>query len=87
MGTNKNKVTIDNPNSQNGGSERSSIDKVFGEYTNSIIVAILFLSTLIAFVFYMTIFQQKLSDTITTGFISLMSALAGYFVASLKKDQ
>lgn len=86
MAATKNRVTIDNPNSQSGVSERSSIDKIFGEYTNSVIVAILFLCTLIAFLVYMNIFQQKLSDTITTGFISLMSALAGYFVASLKRD-
>ena len=80
------RITIDSPNSKGESSDKSSIDKVFGDHTNSVIVAILFICTLIAFIVYMFIFRQNLSDTITTGFISLMSALAGYFVASLRND-
>ena len=85
MEANNNRIIVDNPNSQGENSEKSSIDKMFGNHTNSVIVAILFLCTLIAFLIYMCVFQEKLSDTITTGFISLESALAGYFVASLRK--
>lgn len=78
------KTTIENPNSRSGTSDDSRISKIFGIYTNSIIVAIMFIITLICFVVYFCVFQNKLNDTVTTGFIGLMSGLAGYFVASLK---
>lgn len=77
-------ITITNPQNQSGSTEASSLDKVLGNHTNSVIVALLFTLTLISFLIYLAMFNDKLSESITTGFISLLSALVGYFVASLK---
>ncbi|MEN5306126.1 hypothetical protein ABE425_01335 [Chryseobacterium cucumeris] len=82
-----NNITITNPQNQTGSVEPSSIDKVLGNHTNSVIVAILFSLTLVGLLIYLWMFKNKLSDSITTGFTSLLSALAGYFVASLKNKE
>lgn len=81
------RVTITNPDNQGGSSEKSSIDKILGQHTTSVIVAILFVFTLIAFLIYIGMFKDKLSESITTGFISILSGLAGFFVASLKSSE
>jgi hypothetical protein len=80
------KITIENPGSATGVDTRSSVDKVLGKHTNSFIVAGLFFVTLVGFVIYMIVFKEKLSDMITTGFISILSGLGGFFAASLKAD-
>ena len=63
---------------------QSIIDRMFGCHTRSFIVAILFIITLVCFTIYFLSFKGGLSNTITTGFLSLLSGLAGFFVASLK---
>jgi len=82
-----NNITITNPQNQTGSIEPSSLDKILGNHTNSVIVALLFILTLTGLLIYLGMFKDKLSDSITTGFISLLSALAGYFVASLKNKE
>jgi hypothetical protein len=59
-------------------------DKILGKHTNSVIVGILFLFTLTAFIIYICVFKDKLSDGITTGLIGLLGGLAGFFAASLR---
>lgn len=82
----KNRVTVDNPDAGGQFDGRSWLDKLLGRHTNSVIVGLLFLFTLVAFLLYMYIFKDKLSDTITTGFIGLLSGLAGFFAASFKSE-
>lgn len=82
----QNRVTVDNPDAGGQFDGRSWLDKLLGKHTNSVIVALLFLFTLGAFLLYMYLFKEKLSDTITTGFIGLLSGLAGFFAASLKSE-
>jgi hypothetical protein len=76
------KIKISTPNHQGRALDSSSLDKLLGKHTNSVLVAVMFTTTLIAFLAY--VFVGKLSPSITTGFIGLLSTLAGYFVASLK---
>ena len=67
--------------------KQSSVDQLLGRHTSSFIVAILFIITIISFLVYFLSFKNNLSNTITTGFISLLSGLGGFFIASLKSQQ
>ncbi|HCW07255.1 MAG TPA: hypothetical protein DGG95_07820 [Cytophagales bacterium] len=86
MNDSNNRLTVENPDVGGQFDGRSKLDKILGKHTNSVIVAILFLFTLCAFLLYIYLFKDKLSDTITTGFISLLSGLAGFFAASFKNN-
>ena len=82
-------MTLEKEESNSKGSEdrRSTLDKWWGNHATSMIVAILFIFTLICFVVYLICYKDttdKISNTIVTGFFSLLSALGGYFLASLK---
>lgn len=96
MGTKKHEVTEKNKRAKNQcckrnrtvvNKERSLVESLLGPYTSSFIVAALFLITIICFTIFFLNFKSNLSNNITTGFISLLSGLAGFFVASLKSSQ
>lgn len=62
-------------------SEPSKVDLLSGRHTTPIIVALLFLITLIIFA-CMVIFKEPLNDTIVTWMLSLLSGLVGFFAWS-----
>ena len=69
-----------------GESSNSKIDLFSGKHTTAIIVAILFLVTLICFII-LVCYKDDLPESIITGLIGLLSALVGFFAGSnAKKD-
>jgi heme O synthase-like polyprenyltransferase len=69
-----------------GDIPHSKLDLLSGKHTMSIIVAILFLVTLMCFVILYCV-KPTLPDNIITGLFGLLGALAGFFAgANIKKD-
>jgi len=69
-----------------GDTPHSKLDLLSGEHTMSIIVAILFILTLICFVILYCV-KPTLPDNIITGIFALLGVLAGFFAgANIKKD-
>ena len=69
-----------------GETPHSKLDLFSGKHTTSIIVAILFLVTLICFVILYCA-KDKLPDNIITGLFGLLGVLAGFFAGSnIKKE-
>lgn len=69
-----------------GDSDGSTIFRMLGRHTNSVIVGALFTMTFIGFMVYICVFRDKLSDTLTTAFVGLLSSLIGFFIGSIKSN-
>jgi hypothetical protein len=63
---------------------KSLLDKKYGQHINSLIVAILFIVTVLCFIIYTICLKGDLSESVVTGFIGLLSGFAAFFVASIK---
>ena len=67
-------------------SHQSKLDMLTGTHTSSIIVAILFVMTLIALILIVCI-KENPPEYLITGLIGLLCTLIGYFVGSNTKKE
>lgn len=69
-----------------GETSHSKLDLLSGKHTTSLIVAFLFLITLISLIIVICA-KDTIPENIVTGLISLLGMLAGFFAGSnIKKD-
>jgi hypothetical protein len=74
-------MATSNPNLNPKGQSPSRLDSITGDHTTPIIVGLLFVITLIAFVILVCV-KKDTTETLITGFFSLLSALIGFFAGS-----
>ena len=64
----------------------SLLDSIFGNHTTTVIVALLFILTLICLIIIVCI-KDSLPENIVTGLIGLLGVLAGFFAGSNFKKE
>jgi hypothetical protein len=74
-----------NLNRKGSTSHPSKIDRFSGQHTSSLIVGILFLATLISFV-YLLCRVYNLPEIVIGGFISILSGLIGFFIGNVHNE-
>lgn len=63
---------------------KSKLDALTGNHTTSIIVAILFVITLLSLIILVCV-KDKLPDGLLTGLVGLLGMFGGFFAGSYKK--
>ena len=80
-------ATVNKPDlNRTGDTPHSKLDLFSGKHTTSLIVAVLFLVTLVGLILVVCV-KDRLPENIVTGLIGLLGVLAGFFASShIKKD-
>jgi len=72
---------INTPTTQN---HKSKLDALLGNHTTSVIVGILFLSTLLSIIILVCV-KDKLPDGLLTGLVGLLGMFGGFFAGTYRR--